>query len=109
MIATADPGEERGWEAFLKQRSLRGKEGFHRREEVIPGGGAETWAWAYTKRSFLCTFESLKNLKDSERTFFAKKLIIEKLLKYRFIYKIKFVGFYKEGALYVIKGRPCNL
>lgn len=42
MIATADPGEERGWEAFLKQRSLRGKEGFHRREEVIPGGGAET-------------------------------------------------------------------
>lgn len=37
-----DPGEERGWEAFLKQRSLRGKEDFHRKEEVIPGGGAET-------------------------------------------------------------------
>lgn len=44
--------------------------------------------------------ESLRSLKDSKGIFSAKKHVTENVLKYRFICKIKFVGFYKEGVLY---------
>lgn len=40
--------------------------------------------------------ESLKNSKDSKRSFFAEKHVTEKLRKCKFICKIKFAGFYKE-------------